>query len=242
MAGTSRLGAQKGADLESGGGRKMRVAIVVGVIAIVVVAFVVGRSSSSSEETAPAPEEATNLSVVADPGAELTTAFPRTEAGASLAAAAYQRAFADPAILLPGVLKKRIDTVATPKFADTMLEANTPGTERLMDGPVGEGVRDGVPTVYLGVPIAYRVLSFSPDHAQIQNWGFTLVGNAATVEPKAYFGTGTMELIWEGGRWRITDSQGAFGPTPETSTPNAGPEGFEMADVATDFKPYALAP
>jgi hypothetical protein len=67
MAGTSRLGAQKGADLESGGGRKTRVAMV-GVIALVVVAFVVGRSTSSSEETAPAPEEGTNLSVVADPG------------------------------------------------------------------------------------------------------------------------------------------------------------------------------
>ncbi len=240
MAGTSRLRVQKGADLESGGGRKTRVAIVVGVIALVVVAFVVGRSTSSSE--GPAPEEVTDLSVVADPGAELETAYPRTKAGASLAAAAYQRAFADPAILLPGVLKKRIDAVATPQFAATMLEANTPGTERLMAGPVGEGVRDGVPTVYLGTPIAYRVLSFSPHRAQIQNWGFTLVGNAATVEPTAYFGTGTMELIWEGGRWRIADSQGAFGPTPETSTPEEGSEGFEMADLATDFKPYGLAP
>jgi hypothetical protein len=120
-------------------------------------------------------------------------------------------------------LKKRIDAIATRDYASKMLAANQPGADRLMAGPVGEGVRQGTPTAYL--------LSYTPERARIQNWGLTIVGNASTVEPAAYFGTGTIELAWQDGRWRIASSQGAFGPTPQTRTPREGGEGFELQDL-----------
>lgn len=178
----------------------------------------------------------------ADPGAELRTDYPHSKDGAIVAAAAYQRALANPAILRHGGLKRRIEAIATPDYADKMLEANQPGTDRLMAGPLGEGVQQGVPTVYAGVPIAFRVLSYAPDRARIQNWGATIVGNVSTVEPVAYFGTGTIELEWQDGRWKIASSKAAFGPTPQTSTPERGAEGFELQDLADDFGLYGLAP
>ena len=219
-----------------GGDRKRRGALFAGVLILVAVAFVVGRLTASTEE-------ANQVQTVAvDPGAELETTFPHSPAGASLAMAAYQRALADPAILRPGVLRRRINAIATPDYTHKMLEANQPGDERLMAGPIGQGVRSGIPTAYFGVPIAYRLISYTPERARIQNWGLTMLGNASTVEPAVYFGTGTMDLIWQDGRWKITSTQGAFGPTPQTRTPRDGTEGFELQDLAKGFTPYGIAP
>jgi hypothetical protein len=217
-------------------GKGTRVALFVGALVLAAVAFAVGRFTASSDEADQSP------AVAADPGAELDTPYPRSPEGVRLAAAAYQRALADPAILRPGVLEKRIDAIAMPDYAQKMLEANRPGTDRLIDGPLGQGVRSGIPTAYLGIPIAYRLLSYTPERARIQNWGLTIVGNVSTVEPAAYFGTGTIELVWRDGRWKIASSQGAFGPTPQTRTPREGAEGFELQDLARDFHPYGIAP
>lgn len=188
----------------------------------------IGRLSAPSDEADEAP------AVAADSGAELKTAYPRSPDGASLAMAAYQRVLADPAILRRGVLEKRIEAIATPDYVKTMVEATQPGAARLMAGPVGQGVSLGIPTAYFSVPIAYRLISYTSERARIQNWGLTMLGNASTVEPDVYFGTGTMELVWREGRWKIASTQGAFGPTPETRTPREGAEGFELRDLATD--------
>lgn len=217
-------------------GPKTRVALILGAALLLVLAFVIGRASAPEGEAQSSPP------VMAIPGSELKTDYPHTKDGAIVAAAAYQRALATPAILRPGGLKERIETIATPNFVDDMLEANQPGTDRLMAGPLGEGVQRGTPTVYAGVPIARRVLSYAPDRARIQNWGLTIVGNTSTVKPVVYFGTGTIELVWEDGRWKVAASRAAFGPTPQTKTPEEGAEGFEVQDLADDFELYGLAP
>lgn len=214
----------------------MRGALFAGVLTLVVVAFAVGRL------TAPTKQADQAQAVAVDPGAELDTAYPHSPAGASLAMAAYQRALADPAILRPGVLEKRIQAIATPEYAKKALEANQPGDKRLIAGPLGQGVRSGTPTAYFGVPIAYRLISYTPERARVENWGLTMLGNVSTVEPAAYFGTGRMDLVWRDGRWRVASTQGAFGPTPQTRTPRKGPEGFELQDLARGFTPYGIAP
>jgi hypothetical protein len=211
----------------SHGDTKKRAALLLGAAVFLVLAFVIGRITTPDDEAQSNPSP----TATANPGAELQTDYPHSKDGAIVAAAAYQRALANPAILRPGGLKKRVEAIATPDYADKMLEANQPGTDRLMAGPLGEGVQRGAPTVYAGVPIAYRVLSYAPDRARIQNWGFTIVGNVSTVEPVAYFGTGTIELEWQDGRWKIASSKAAFGPTPQTSTPEKGAEGFELQDL-----------
>jgi hypothetical protein len=222
----------------SRGGTKTRTALFFGAAVLLVLAFVIGRLSAPADEAQPNPP----TPAITVPGAELETDYPHSKDGAIVAAAAYQRALADPEILRPGGLKKRIEAVATPDYVDEMLEANEPGADRLMAEPIGEGVQQGIPTVYAGVPIAYRVLSYTPDRARIQNWGFTMVGNVSTEEPVAYFGTATTELVWQDGRWKIASTRGAFGPTPQTSTPEEGAEGFELQDLADDFGLYGIAP
>lgn len=220
----------------SRGDAKKHAALFLGAAVLLVLAFAIGRLS------APDDEAQSNPSATAVPGAELETDYPHSKDGAIVAAAAYQRALANSAILRPGGLKRRVEAIATPEYVDEMLEANQPGTDRLMAGPLGEGVQQGVPTVYVGIPIAYRVLSYAPDRARIQNWGSTIVGNVSTVKPVAYFGTGTIELVWQDGQWKIASSKAAFGPTPQTSTPEKGAEGFELQDLADDFRLYGVAP
>jgi hypothetical protein len=168
--------------------------------------------------------------------------FPRDPRGAAQAVAAYQRAFASPAILHPGALKARIEAVATPDYAATMLAANSPGLQRIAQGPIGAGLRSGVRTLYAAVPIGYRVESFSPQRARILTWGFTLLGNASAVQPAAYFGLTHTSLVWAQGQWRIAETKGGFGPSPKLATP-PGPLGaYSVIGVASRLRSYELAP
>jgi hypothetical protein len=174
--------------------------------------------------------------------AGVPVSFPDSPAGAAQAVAAYQRAFASPAILREGVLRSRIEAVATPDYAATMQAANSPGAERLAAGPIGAGVRRGVQTLYSAIPIGYRVESFAPDRARVLTWGFTLLGNASSVEPAAYFGLTHTELVWTEGRWRIAETRGGFGPTPKLAT-KPGPLGaYGVIDLARGLESYELAP
>ena len=184
---------------------------IAGLIAAIVVGVLLGRI------TAPRPDESVAARPALTPGpagqvAGVGVGFARTRAGAAVAAANYQRAFADSAILRPGELRRRIDAVTTPGFAPVMLKANAPGAARLRAGAFGEGVRGKVPSAYLGVPVGYRLLSFSLRRAVVQTWGFTLLGNATAVEPTAFFGLARTVLVWTGGDWKIANTRASFGP------------------------------
>jgi hypothetical protein len=168
--------------------------------------------------------------------------YAHTRAGAVAANAGYQRAFAEAAILRRGELRRRIEALATPEFAPAMIAANEPGARRLARGALGAGLREGLPTAYFGVPVFYRLLSYSPERAVIRSWGFTVAGNAASAEPGAYFGTSRIELAWIEGDWKIAASRAAFGPTPRLLTPREGGEGFELVDLIEGMRPYAVAP
>ena len=168
--------------------------------------------------------------------------YPRSRAGASLAAAGYQQRFAGLAILRPGVLRERIEAVATPDFAQAMLNANLPGTKRLAAGAIGEGARQGIATVFLGTPLGYRLLSYSPERARVLIWGLTILGNASAAEPSAYFGTSTVELAWQQERWKVAFLRSSFGPTPQLASPRRNGEGFELIELARDLEPDGIAP
>ncbi len=168
--------------------------------------------------------------------------YPHTRAGAELAAAGYQQAFGDTAILSPAVLRQRVAAVSTADFAPQMIAANEPGAARLAAGPLGRGLATGIPTAFFAVPIARRLLSYSPDRARVLTWGFTVLGNAASLEPRAYFGTARTDLVWLGGRWRIASTRAGFGPTPVLASPRHGGEGFDVIDLTRELRPYGIAP
>lgn len=213
--------------------------LLVGVFAV---GWIAGRAGSSSTGT-PAASVAGPTPRVADARtrAGIQVGFPDTAKGAADAVASYQRAFASPSILRAAVMRERVEAVATPDYAATMLEANGPGRERLAAGPIGVGIADGLQTLYAAVPIGYRIEAFSPARARILTWGFTLLGNSSSVEPAAYFGLTHTELVWSGGRWWISSTKAGFGPTPKLAT-EPGPLGaYDVVGLASRLTGYEPA-
>jgi hypothetical protein len=168
--------------------------------------------------------------------------FPHSSEGAAAAVAAYQQAFASPSILDPGALKARIEAVATPAYVRRMLSANGEGVARLAAGPIGTGLRAGVQTIYSAVPIGFAVKTYDGDRARILTWGFTLAGNAESVEPAAYFGASTTDVVWSADGWRIAATRSGFGPTPRLATRQGTGEGFEVLRMARQLRGYELVP
>lgn len=209
------------------------------IVAVALLAALAGRLSAPGSEP---PEGSARLPGPSAAVAGVGVGYPQTRAGAALAAAGYQQAFADTSILRPGVLRRRVEAVATPDFAATMLRANEPGVARLADGALGEGAREGIATAYFAVPIGYRLLSFSPSRAAVKTWGFTLIGNDSAIEPSAYFGTSRTELVWMGGDWKIADTRAWFGPTPRLARAPRSGEGFGVLAAIEELRPYGLAP
>jgi hypothetical protein len=219
----------------------MRIAI--GVLAAVVLGLALGRFTAPQAPPSSAPSHKADP----HPGPTRKTAgvgvgFSRSRRGAVLAAGTYQQAFADRAILRPAELRRRIEVVATPSFRRAMLEANRPGALRLARGDFGRGIRAGVPSAFFGVPVGYRLLSFSASRAVIETWGFSLIGNVRAVEPTAYFGLARTELTWLDGDWKIADTRASFGPTPRLGTPRPGGEGIGLVELIEELRPYGLAP
>jgi hypothetical protein len=165
-----------------------------------------------------------------------------TEAGAAAAVAAAERAFGSASVLTASGLRRKVDQVATPAFAAEMFAANRPGSERIAAGPIGSGLAEGTETIYAAVPVSYRVESYSAQEARVATWGFTLLGNASTVEPAAYFGLTQTVVEWVDGEWRIAKTSGSFGPTPRLVTPRTGLEGFDLLKIAMRMRTYELAP
>jgi hypothetical protein len=216
--------------------------LTLSVLIAVVLGVLLGRAGAPPDPTPLAVPKAVPSPGPTREAVGVGVGFSRTREGAALAAAGYQQAFADKAILRPGELRRRIEAVATPRFAAVMLEANAPGATRLARGAFGEGVRAGVQSVFLGVPVSYRLLSYSPDRAVVQTWGFTLLGNVSAVEPQAYFGLGRTVLVWSEGDWKIADTRASFGPTPRLASPRPGGEGLGLVELTKELHRYAVAP
>jgi hypothetical protein len=208
-------------------------------VAALLLGLLLGRASApSGDGRAAAPASAGAARTLAG----VPVGFGHTAEGAAQAVASYQRAFATPAILRPGVLRSRIEVVATPDYAPRMLAVNSPGARRLASGPIGAGARRDLGTLYSAVPIGYRVESYRPGRARILTWGFTLLGNASSVEPAAYFGITHTEVVWMDERWRIAETRGGFGPTPKLATPPGPLGGYRVIELARQLRSYELAP
>ncbi len=225
------------------GARTERRGVPLAVLAVVALgALAIGALFGQTGSSRPASGEITGTAGPSRTSNGVPVGYPHTPAGAAQAVANYQRAFADPAILRPNVLRRRIDVVGTPDYAPTMLAANSPGERRIAAGPIGEGLAHGIQTLYAAVPIGYRVESYSPQRARILTWGFTLLGNASAVEPGAYFGLTHTELAWQGGDWKIAATRGGFGPTPKIETKGGRLGGFDVLALAKGLRSYAPTP
>jgi hypothetical protein len=222
----------------AGNPRPRGAALALAALLVLLAGLLIGRASDPSEGAVEAPVSSGPTRVQNG----VPVGHARTREGAAAAVASYQRAFADPAILQPGVMRRRLEVVASPDYVQTMLAANSPGRQRLARGPIGQGIRHGIQTLYVGVPIGYRLESFSTRRARVLTWGFTLLGNAAAVAPRAYFGLTHTNLVWQGGDWKIAGTEASFGPTPKPQTPPGPVGGYDVMRLARELRSYGATP
>lgn len=103
-------------------------------------------------------------------------------------------------------------------------------------------MRQGLATAYTAVPVGYRIVVFAPERAEVETWGFTLVGNASAAPPSAYFGLARTRVVWLDGRWRIAATRARFGPTPRLGTEPGPLDPYRVLDLARGLHSYELAP
>jgi hypothetical protein len=190
------------------GRRFGRIAVVV---VVALAGFLVGRASEDaptprSERVGPGPHGSTF---------GVPSRFPRSQEGAVAAMLSHGAALGDPRVLLDPKRRAHVlSVVATPSYAGTFEGRRAAGLEAARRGPLGRGLAAGVQTLYLASPIAYRVVSYTPDRAVVEGWGVSVVGNDDGLTPQATWGKTLTTARWQRGDWRIDAVEAKDGPTP----------------------------
>ena len=198
--------------------RSLMPAAVALVIALIAAATLVGRLTAPRTDAPPTPRPAP----IAEPPvldatrtvAGVPVGYARTREGAVAAMAAYGRVLADPRVQLDDRRRRQVaEAVGTARYARA-LEGGETGFAALRDGPVGQALRPGARAVFLAVPVAYRMLSFSRTRAVIVSWGVAIAASDTGIEPRAGWETTTTTAVWEHGDWKVDRVGSTSGPVP----------------------------
>ena len=163
--------------------------------------------------------------------------YERSAAGASAAATQY---LATAAELVERPVHERaraLRRMAAPSFAGTIVadieEALEPVDEALGGGTGRALVRT--------LPVAYRVMEFTPDRAQVVVWGATVFLLEGVSAPEEAWGTSEVDLVWEDGDWRLAAWSSYDGPTPANRAEAPSPQ-EDFLTVLEELEPYAHVP
>jgi hypothetical protein len=170
------------------------------------------------------------------------TGYARTREGAVAATVNYGAVIAGPAFLDAARRRPALAVMATPAYAREVERQSAPALAQLERGPVGHGLRHGVPTLFQAAPIGYRVVRFSPQEAVVEVWGLALIGNAIGLQPQASFGTTTSTLRWSGGDWKFVASRSSDGPTPALTPAAKVTPGRRFLDVTRQLNALRYEP
>ena len=200
------------------------VAAVVVAVAALALAFVVGRSTAPAGTTQGHPPRS---AVPQRPGPArvvdgVGVGYPDTESGAVAALLADGQTLSDPRVLLdPARRSQVLGLIATSRYAATFSGS---GGRALATAErqtaLGRGLATGAQTVFLGVPIAYRVVSYTPQRIRVIGYGVSVVANDRGLSPRATWATSTTDAVWQNGDWRVDAVTSSDGPTP---APTAAP-------------------
>jgi hypothetical protein len=196
---------------------------MVGLVAALLVAGLIGRLTAPTPDPA-RPQE--THAVARGPGATDVAAgvpigYSRTREGAVAAMAAYGQALADPRVQLDDRRRRAVAAaVGTARYARALDDAEAVFAARRRSA-VGQALRPGARAVFLGLPIAYRVLSYDGSRAVIKSWGVAVAASDTGIAPRAGWGTTTTTAVWHGGDWKVDQVRSQPGPVPaETGTPS----------------------
>lgn len=181
-------------------------------IALVAV-FFIGRASAGGGQATPPTAPGS-----ADPGPTRTdngvpVGYAHTRAGVVAATLNYGAVLAGPRFLKAAQRRAALAVLGTAAYARTVERSSAPALRELERGPLGQGLRQGHPTLYEGAPLGYRVQQYTGDRAVVQVWGLALVGNTVAIRPQAAFQTTTSTLVWQNGDWKLAAGNNRDGPT-----------------------------
>jgi hypothetical protein len=201
----------------AGSPRPIRTNITVGSASAVLLALIVG--VVVGRITAPEHSSKQPASQASDPGpfrssSGVPVGYAHTQPGAVAAALNYGVVSARPEFLDAARRTATLRIIATPAFARTFETKAAPGLAAALRGPLGQGLRAGTPTIYQSAPLAYRVVSYTPQRAVITGWGLALSGNTGGLAPQVDFQTATSTLVWSEDDWKLADGASVEGPTP----------------------------
>lgn len=181
-------------------------------VAALLVGFAAGRASERAD---PPPQPVRSVPGPQDMRLGVPARFPRTPEGAVAAMLSHGAVLSDPRVLLdPRRRTHVLSVIATPRYASSFAGRSAAGLEAAREGPLGRSLAEGVQTLYLASPIAYRLVSYSPQQAVVEGWGVAVVGTATGVEPVATWGKTLTTARWQDGDWRIDAVESQDGPVP----------------------------
>lgn len=200
-------------------GRSLPLAGIAFALVLVVAAFVVGRVTAPSHSstrtlttTVSSPSQPAPSKVVDG----VAVGYPHTRAGAVAALLADGQTLSDPKVLLNPTLRSQVlSLIATSQYAQTFSGA---GGQALVQAerntPLGQGIRSGAQTVFLSVPVSYRVVSYSPQQVKVIGYGVSIVANDQGLSPRTTWATSTTTAVWQDGDWKVASASSSDGPTP----------------------------
>lgn len=168
--------------------------------------------------------------------------WPHTQQGAVAAVAAYGEALNDPRVLFSRDRRSAVvKAIGTPRYIRTFQGSGGRALDELSrTNAIAQGIAQGAQTVFFGVPLSYRVNSYTPARAVITNWSVGVVGNDTGSAPTATWQTTTTAVVWSDGDWKVdvVDSS-SEGPTPRLESPET-PQ--RVLSTVADMKGFRHVP
>lgn len=200
----------------SGPGRSLPIGLVAVALVAVVAAFVVGRVSAPSHHSTQTVTSTVSTPSQPSPSRVqdgVPVGYPRTKAGAVAALLTDGQTLSEPQVLFNASRRSQVlSLIATSAYAQTFAGSALSQAER--QTPLGRGILAGAKTVFLAVPISYRVVSYSPDQVKVVSYSVSVVANDRGLSPRATWSTTTTTAVWQDGGWRVSSASSSDGPTP----------------------------
>lgn len=135
-------------------------------------------------------------------------------------------------------LEAAIRRVAAPSSADVLIEDITDEVGLARDALARSPGR----IWWVVSPLAWRVDSFVGDRAQVSVWTVSVLSAADVAMPQADWVTTSLDLEWDGTRWRLVATRDTAGPTPQLGGRDDAwqPEPFD--DVLAGFTRVGVEP
>lgn len=140
----------------------------------------------------------------------IASGFAQSQDGARAAAASYVLTGQRLLELAPARALEAVRSMAAAGSADAQV-AEAEQQMRQLRAKLADG--DGS-THYLQAVLATRVDAFAPTRSRVSVWNVGVLSRVRVAEPQAGWTVSTLELVWEGGDWKIWSETITAGPAP----------------------------